>query len=358
MLTFMLAFALQQDPELDRILHQWGEKSQRAMSEEEYLQAARTAREALEKHLQKSPPDPGRVEFHLAQMHVHLQELDKAVERLDILVTTRPSHARVPDARLMAAELTMQRERDADARARIERWIRDYPNDERVFQARLYLAILDIYGRKYDTAAAALEQLRTDYRGKFPEWSAAMQLVICHHLAQESDKARRVLEEIIEKCPERSFVDSAKRLLEEYVHLGKELPSDPTTDITGATFDLSSFRGKVVVLYFYSTAIPLCDAEVHFLKQAHEQFQGKEFSIVGISIDKGREKFEQWKTIKGIPWPVYLDGNGLQGTIARQYSVRGLPALWVLDRKGRARFYNISGRDLRIAIDTLLQEKE
>ena len=152
------------------------------------------------------------------------------------------------------------------------------------------------------------------------------------------------------------MVEAAKRLLNEYVHLGKELPSEEETDQTGEKLHLAAHRGKVVVFYFYSSGIPLAEGEIQFLKQIHKHFEGKDLAILGVATEKGRDRFDQFKTIQQIPWTVYLDGNGLQGPIARKYSVRGLPSLWVLDRKGRARFFNISGRDLRLAIDKLLQE--
>lgn len=356
MLNLILLFALQ-DPTLETILGRYEEAKRSPLTESEFVQVVERTRQDLEQYLSKSPADPAKALYYLAEVHTYRMDYAKAVETLDALIAKHPKDPRVVHARFMAAELTIQLEKDDDARARIEAWRKDYPNDERQFQARIYLAILTMYQRKFEDAALLLDSVRADYRGKPQEWSAAMQAVICHHLRDDQKAARRVLEEIIERCPDRSFVESAKRLLEEYVHLGKELPSDEVADQMGAKLNLSSHRGKVVVFYFYSSAIPLAEGEVHFLKQAHKHFQDKEVVILGVAIEKGRDRFEQFKTLQQIPWTVYFDGGGLQGALARKYSVRGLPALWILDRQGRARFFNISGRDLRIAVQSLLDEK-
>jgi len=51
------------------------------------------------------------------------------------------------------------------------------------------------------------------------------------------------------------------------------------------------------------------------------------------------------------------DLDGVDGRTARAFDVRGLPALTLIDRKGKIRFYNIAGRDFRNAVAKLLQEK-
>lgn len=356
MLLLLLAL-LNQDPELDSILRRYREAQSQPMTEDEFRQVLNTTRDALDRYIAKSPDQAATARVTLAEVYVYLLDFARAVETLDAFAAKHPKDDRVVGARFTAAELLIQLEKDDEARRRFEAWMKDYPDDPRIFQGRMYLAILTMYAGKFDDAALELDRIRSDYRGKPQEWSAAMQLVICHHVKDDSQAARRVLEQILERCPERSMVDAARRLLDEYVHLGKELPSEEVTDQIGETLNLAAHRGKVVVFYFYSSNLPLAETEVHFLKQVHKHFEGKDLVILGVATEKGRDRFDQFKTIQGIPWTVYLDGNGLQGSIARKYTVRGLPSLWVLDRKGRSRFYNISGRDLRLAVQKLLDEK-
>lgn len=349
-----LAFWAVQENDLDRILSRFERMRTQAQDETQLRRAVDETRGALEKYLRDFPKaaDAGRATYHLAQMFLHRADYVAAIERLDDYVARYPNDVQVATARFQAAELSLYLERDADARRRFEEWIARHPNDERSSKARLSLAVLLTYEKKFTEAARAIEDVRKEWKGRPQEWPALLQLATCHHLAENSVEARRALEEVIRGCPESSVVAAAKRLLGEYACLGRELPSDPEAELR-----LSTYRGHVVVLYFFSSALPFAEDEAAFLRKIRDRLKDQGLVLLGVSIEPDRERFERFKSEQKIPWPLFYDGGGLDGKLARLYSVRGLPSLTVVDKQGRGRFFNLGGRDLRLAVEKLLEEK-
>lgn len=353
----ILTMLLLQDSEVERILRTFDSDRRKAKTEDEYHKAVDACRASLADYLKRSPdaPDGARARFHLAELTAQRGDLEGALRLYDELVSRHPSDERVPPARLAAAEAALHLERDAEARKRLEEWIAAYPKDDRVLRAHLFLAMLPMYESRFEDSAKALDLVRKEAGDRPESWMAAMQLVVCHHLAENRDAARRTLEEVIRTARDPSLASAAKRLHEEYSLLGREMPAEKASDATGQEFRLGAHRGKVVVLYFFTPSLSVADEEVRFLRGLHDRLGERGLVILGVSVDPRRKAFEQFRTTRSIPWTTYLDGQ--EGNLARMFSVRGLPSLWALDRQGRARFFNLSGRNLRMALEKLLTEK-
>ena len=77
---------------------------------------------------------------------------------------------------------------------------------------------------------------------------------------------------------------------------GQKAPELKLTDSTGASFKLSSLKGKTVVLYFYPKAdTPGCTTESCEFRDHSKAFAAKDAVIIGISPDteKAQTKFQK-----------------------------------------------------------------
>src|SRR5437588_9290197 len=71
------------------------------------------------------------------------------------------------------------------------------------------------------------------------------------------------------------------------IHAGKNHPSAPTIsvpDISGHQLDLSSYRGKVVVLNFWVTWCEPCRAEIPELIALQDRFLERGLAVIGIAL--------------------------------------------------------------------------
>jgi TolA-binding protein/peroxiredoxin len=359
-LLLLLCANAPQESELDRILRLSKQERRNSKTEEEYVKSIREVRKALENYLQANPTAPDRAKaswFH-AESHLYTMEFSHAIAAFDDFTQKYPQDQLVATAKFAAAEICMRLERDKEARKRLLSWRQEFPNDDRVFQVRIFLAALLIFEKKFEDAASALDQLRQSRKGSPEEWTAAMQLAACHHVAEKNADAIKVLKDISENCPDKKLAQTAQQYQEEYSKLNRPLPSKKEKDKEGQTLHLGEHIGKVVVLYFYTSRLPVAESEVEFLRKTYAHFKGKDFVILGICVDPERRDFLTFRRVHNVPWTLYYDGAGRHGYLARLYAVGGIPDLRVLDRKGTLRFYNVSGRDLRIAVEKLLSESQ
>jgi len=347
------------ESDVDRIMLRFRQRAAQIKNESLFRKLLETTRSELEKFLKDKPRDKDahRAAWHIAESYLIAQEPDKALEKLDLFLHDYPSSEFGLPARFARADLRLQREDDAGARAAFEEFLKLYPKDDRAILARMGVAVTLQNERRYDEAATILGAVRDQEKGKPESWGAAMQLAVLRHVQEKGPESRSELEEIVRRCPDREVVEVARRHLSEYLKAGQEAPSFAERDLAGAEFSLEKPRGKVIVLYFFDSGLTTAVSEAAFLRGARQAFKPEDLQILGVSVNADRKDLLLFTTEAKVDWPVHFDGKGTEGRLARLYEVRTLPALWVIDRKGRLRFFNVAGRDLRNSIAKLLEEK-
>lgn len=108
-------------------------------------------------------------------------------------------------------------------------------------------------------------------------------------------------------------------------------PDFTLKDLGQNDVNLSDYRGKTVLLFFWTTWWTWCRKEVPSLIRLHETYKNKNFVILAIDI---REKYKTVKEYAGkrkIPFQILLD---TKGDVARQYGARGTPAHFFIGKDG------------------------
>lgn len=113
--------------------------------------------------------------------------------------------------------------------------------------------------------------------------------------------------------------------------IGDSAPSFVLLDIQGKKASLSDYKGKVIIVDFWATYCPPCKKSIPFLNELQRTYEEKGFTVLGLSMDGSTKTVISFKENIAIDYPVLM-GNS---DVARQYNVRGLPTIFVLDRQGR-----------------------
>ena len=127
------------------------------------------------------------------------------------------------------------------------------------------------------------------------------------------------------------------------------------TSVDGRAVDLAELKGKVVLVDFWATWCGPCVGEIPHVKEAYEKLHPKGFEIVGISFDKDKAKLESFVKDKGMTWPQYFDGKMWDNDYGKKYGIQGIPAMWLVDKKGNLRDPN-GRQDLAGKVEKLLAE--
>ncbi len=116
-------------------------------------------------------------------------------------------------------------------------------------------------------------------------------------------------------------------------------PAVPLTGtlLNGGAFDVSTYRGKVVVLNFWGSWCPPCRAEGPALETVATSLKGKDVQFIGIdSRDADKDAANAFLTNIGSTYPNVEDTNGELALAFRGTLTPGtIPSTLILDRQGR-----------------------
>jgi len=125
-------------------------------------------------------------------------------------------------------------------------------------------------------------------------------------------------------------------------NMDQPLPHAVLPTLANDWVDLSTFKGKVVLISFWATWCPGCVDEVPSLIQLQQEYGAKGFTVVAIAVDdQGEESVESFVqrrsfSVNGastaIDYPVLLGSE----EVARKLGFEGgLPAGVLVNRDGR-----------------------
>jgi cytochrome c biogenesis protein CcmG/thiol:disulfide interchange protein DsbE len=99
----------------------------------------------------------------------------------------------------------------------------------------------------------------------------------------------------------------------------------------GKEYKLSQFRGKVVLINFFTFFCGPCRQEMPHLNEIYQELQGKGFQILGIGLASTPEQLQQIVTQLHLSYPV-LAGND---AASKAYGgVELVPLTFIIDRQG------------------------
>lgn len=141
------------------------------------------------------------------------------------------------------------------------------------------------------------------------------------------------------------------------------LPFEATT-LSGQKISFpNSYKGKIVLVDFWATWCGPCMAEVPNVVRVYKKYHERGFDVLGVSLDreKAEEQIKKVTTARHMPWEQIYDGKFWDAQIAKQYSVRSIPAVYVVDGdtgKILAAGYEARGEKLEPVIEKALAAKK
>ena len=129
--------------------------------------------------------------------------------------------------------------------------------------------------------------------------------------------------------------------------VGKEslAPDFSLPDLTGQKLDLSSYRGKVVLLDFWATWCDPYREEIPHFVELQNKYGNKGLQIIGVSMDDGPEPVREFYQRFKMNYPVVM-GNPQTGELYG--GVLGLPIAFLIGRDGRISAKHIGATDISV----------
>ena len=129
------------------------------------------------------------------------------------------------------------------------------------------------------------------------------------------------------------------------IPVGKQAPSFTLDTPQGTAVSLSSFRGKAVLLEFFATWCPHCNAEAPHLERLYASLPKAKIAFVSVNADgETAPSVFAFHRYYGLQYPALVDPSshpgsfnvqGAAGRVSTEYQVEDFPTFYVLDPHGK-----------------------
>lgn len=143
-------------------------------------------------------------------------------------------------------------------------------------------------------------------------------------------------------------------LADSKVAIGKVAPDFKAPMPNGETFSLQQALGKVTIIDFWAAWCAPCRVENPVLVQLYKDYHDKGLNVIGVSLDKEKQKWTQAIMQDKLPWPQVSNLLYFKDPIAHTYEIKAIPATFILDQNGVIIAKDLTGVALRKKISELL----
>lgn len=134
------------------------------------------------------------------------------------------------------------------------------------------------------------------------------------------------------------LVDDSKKLTAAGKGLELSLPRHPS----GEVYKLAAHRGQVVLLDVWATWCEPCRDEMPAIARLREHLKGQPFEVLTVNFGESGAKVRAFLDRERLDVPVLLDPDK---DAAGRWNAKGLPMTFLVDARGRVRYWVFGERD-------------
>lgn len=121
----------------------------------------------------------------------------------------------------------------------------------------------------------------------------------------------------------------------------------------GDLLKLSDHRGDYVLIDFWASWCKPCRMENPNVVRMYRKYQGENFEIFGVSLDRNKEKWIAAIAKDELEWPQVSDLKFWQSAAAELYNVKSIPFTVLIDPEGKVVATKLRGAALEQKLDEI-----
>lgn len=172
----------------------------------------------------------------------------------------------------------------------------------------------------------------------------------------DPNKLEAAINSLDKSLDDNMYVQNMRKVLvvAKKTAIGQTAMDFTQNDVDGKPVSLSDFRGKVVLVDFWAAWCGPCRAENPNVVEAYNKFKSKGFTVLGVSLDKTKDKWVEAIEKDGLTWTQVSDLKYWDNEVSTMYGVRAIPANVLVGKDGKILAKNLRGDALHEKLAELL----
>lgn len=105
-------------------------------------------------------------------------------------------------------------------------------------------------------------------------------------------------------------------------------------DLKGKEVRLSDYKGKPMIICFWTTWCPYCRREIQRLNKIYSELDLSGIELIAINVSEREAKVTRFLKSNPVDFKILLDKDG---ECAFSYGIIGIPTYLLIDREGRVK---------------------
>jgi peroxiredoxin len=153
---------------------------------------------------------------------------------------------------------------------------------------------------------------------------------------------------------QRAQIADAEHRQQEGSWVGKEAPVLSLPDVNGKLVSLTSYKGKYLLVDFWASWCGPCREENPNVVKVHDEFKNKNFAILGVSLDKNKEAWQQAIQTDKLDWTHVSDLRQWNSKAVETFRFDGIPYNVLIDPQGKIIAESLRGENLENKLKEVL----